>query len=102
MRPSWSALRALGLGLALAGCAAAPRGLDAEAEARGALERFADAVDAGRWEEAWALLSARWRARSTPASLARDFRESGPVGPEAVARVRALLGAGARVRAVGR
>jgi hypothetical protein len=102
VRCPWNALAVLAPWLLLAACASAPRRLDAEAEARAALLRFAAAVDAGRWKEAWALLSARWRARSTPASLERDFRESGPVGAEAVARVRALLDAGARLRAAGR
>jgi hypothetical protein len=89
----------LALGLALASalaCAAAPRPAPpGEGQARQALERFAGAAEAGRWQEAWPLLSARWRARTTPARLADDFRASGPVGPEALARVRALLASGA-------
>ncbi|HET9599815.1 MAG TPA: hypothetical protein VFP65_29845, partial [Anaeromyxobacteraceae bacterium] len=40
---------------------------------REALARFAEAVDAGRWDEAWPLLSSRWRERTTPALLARDL-----------------------------
>jgi hypothetical protein len=59
------------------------------------LERFAAAAEDGRWEEAYALLSARWRARTSPARLEADWRASGPVGPEAAARVLALLRSGA-------
>jgi len=48
-------------------------------------------VDEGRWPEAWALLSARWRARETPERLAGDLAASGPVGPSAVSRAKAAL-----------
>jgi hypothetical protein len=60
------------------------------------LEAFAAALDEGRFEAAYALLSARWRARETPARLANDLATSGSVGQDAVRRVRALLSAGAR------
>src|SRR6266542_2175774 len=60
-----------------------------------ALSRFAAAVEGGRWDEAYALLSARWRARLTPARLAADFSAAGPIGRDAAARVKGLLSAGA-------
>jgi hypothetical protein len=87
-------------GLLLSACAAAPRAVrPAPVEPAEVLERFAGAAEDGRWEEAWALLSARWRARTTPGRLAADWRASGPVGPEAAARVLALLRSGARLAA---
>lgn len=93
-------LAAVGAGLAsgVSGCAGIPR---AAAEQPGpsappgeVLRDFAEATLAGRWEEAWPLLSSRWRARTTPARLADDWTASGPVGPEAAARVKALLASG--------
>lgn len=72
------------------------------AGAADALWRFAAAAEAGRWEQAWPLLSARWRAGSTPGRLARDWKDSGPVGPEAAQRVLALLRAGAEPVVAGR
>jgi hypothetical protein len=94
-------MRALALAAALAiGCAGArhpaaplPSGRS-EAAAREALGRFAGAVEAERWPEAYALLSARWRAAYTPTRLALDARGAGPVGREAAERVQALLAAG--------
>jgi len=93
-------MRALLLVAALgAGCAAGSRaGPAGEGPARQVLDRFTAAAQAGRWEEAWPLLSARWRARTTPALLARDWKGSGPVGPEAAERVRLLLASGARLQ----
>jgi hypothetical protein len=83
------------LALLSAACAGAPRAPPPpDAAPAAVLERFAEAVEGGRWEEAFALLSARWRARTTPARLAADWRASGPVGPEAAARVLALLRSG--------
>jgi len=79
------------------GPAATPSGradLSPEA-ARETLLRFAGALEAGRWPEAWSLLSPRWRAATTPERLAADWRGAGPVAPEAAARVVALLAAGA-------
>jgi len=73
---------------------AAPSGLSAEA-ARETLARFAGALEAGRWPEAWSLLSPRWRAATTPERLAADWRGAGPVAREAAARVAALLASGA-------
>jgi hypothetical protein len=91
-------LAALAAALALscagpAGAGAVPTGRS-EAAARDALRRFADAAEAGRWTEAYALLSARWRGAYTPARLQADWRGAGPVGREAAERVRALLTAG--------
>jgi hypothetical protein len=65
-------------------------------EAGGVLWRLAAAVREGRPDEAWPLLSARWRARSTPASLAADLEASGRVGRDAAERAQALLAAGQR------
>jgi len=65
------------------------------------LEAFSAALEGGRFEAAYALLSARWRARETPARLAEDYRSSGSVGPDALHRVRALLAAGERPRRTG-
>jgi hypothetical protein len=85
--------------LALAGCRtgganrAIPSGLG-EAEAREVLHRFARAVQARRWPEAYALLSDRWRASYTPARLAADHEAAGPVSRDAAERVLALLAAG--------
>lgn len=72
-----------------------PSGGAAPAEGPGAvLARFAGALEAGRWAEAHALLSARWRAVYTPQELAVDFAGAGPAVHEAAARVRAALAAG--------
>ncbi len=60
------------------------------------LSRFAAAVGADRPGEAWPLLSARWRGRSTPATLAADLGASGNVGRRAAERVLAALAAGQR------
>jgi hypothetical protein len=70
-----------------------PAGTD-DAAAREVLARFARALEAGRFEEAHALLSARWRQAYTPGRLALDFRGAGPWGRESAARVLARLGAG--------
>jgi hypothetical protein len=87
-------LASLALALALA-CAPArppaPTGAD-EVAAREILGRFARAVRDGRWEEADALLSARWR--HGPGRLALDARGAGPSATEAAARVLAALDAG--------
>lgn len=89
-------VRTLALAAAvLLSCAAAPRAAPGGADGpEVVLDRFAAAVEEGRWREAWPLLSARWRAQTTPARLAADWTASGPVGPEAAARVRALLASG--------
>jgi hypothetical protein len=76
--------------------ASAPSAAPASApsEARATLARFASALRDGRWTDAWALLAAPWMARLTPERLAADWRESGPVGPRALARVEAALASG--------
>jgi len=96
----------LGLACAAPGApapSAAPSGADAAAPApeelaRSALSRFAAAASAARWAEAWALLSASWRARLTPEGLEADWRASAPVGPRALSRLEAALAAGERVQ----
>jgi hypothetical protein len=70
-----------------------PAGAD-DAAAREVLGRFARALEAGRLEEAHALLSARWRQAYTSGQLALDFRGAGPWGRETAARVLARLDAG--------
>lgn len=77
-----------------------PEGLD-EAAARASLSRFSGALEAARFEEAHALLSARWRAAYTPGRLALDFGGAGSPAREAAARVRAAAGAGARLELSG-
>jgi hypothetical protein len=87
-----------GLAAAALACAAArpyaplPQGLD-EPAARASLERFARALEASRFDEALALLSARWRAGYTPGRLGVDFGGSGSYGREATGRVLAALAA---------
>ena len=71
-----------------------PTGTD-DAAAREVLDRFTRALDAGRFDEAHALLSERWRLAYTPGRLALDFRAGGPAGREAVGRVAQQLAAGA-------
>jgi hypothetical protein len=72
---------------------APPTGLD-DAAGREVLLRFARALEAGRYDEAHALLSARWRQAYTPGRLALDHRGAGPWGRESAARVVARLEAG--------
>lgn len=67
-----------------------PQGLG-EAEARASLARFARALEASRYDEALALLSARWRAAYTPGRLAQDFQGAGAGAREAAGRVLAAL-----------
>lgn len=99
-----AAVRSAAACLLLAACAAAPRsgaaGGDPAAAAE-ALSRFAAAVRSGRLEEAWPLLSARWRARTTPAALAADLAAAGHVGLAAAERVQAALAAGERPAVAG-
>jgi ABC-type glycerol-3-phosphate transport system substrate-binding protein len=92
-------VRPLAACLLLAACAgAAPSGAGGgePAAAAEALSRFAAAVRSGRLDEAWPLLSARWRARTTPATLAADLEAAGNVGRGAAERVQAALAAGER------
>ncbi|MBK9517165.1 MAG: hypothetical protein IPO09_07365 [Anaeromyxobacter sp.] len=96
-----AALAAAGLGSACAGPGAArppaPAATSPEA-GREVLGRFTAAARAGRWPEAWGLLSARWRGALTPTQLGADWRGAGPVAREAAERVEALLAAGAALR----
>jgi hypothetical protein len=73
-----------------------PAGSD-DAAAREVLARFARALEEGRFDEAHALLSARWRAAYTPGRFALDFRGAGPAAREAAAEVAARLAAGAPI-----
>ena len=103
MRPC-PALASLGLAaLSLSlGCATpALHGLQREADPRAVLERFSAAVGEHRWDEAYPLLSARWRTRETPSRLATDLAAAGPAGRDIVQRVRALLAAGVAVTVNG-
>lgn len=63
--------------------------------AREVLGRFARALERDRFDDAHALLSARWRQTYTPGRLALDFRGAGPSSKESAARVLAQLEAGA-------
>jgi hypothetical protein len=71
-----------------------PEGLD-EPAARASLARFAGALQAARFEEAHALLSARWRTAYTPGRLALDLGGAGSPAREAAGRVLAAVGGGA-------
>jgi hypothetical protein len=107
-RAAAAALVVLGLAAWTTGCAgpragapaAGPASLQEEA-AREALLRAARAMRAGRWIDAWTLLSARWRAAATPGRLAADYQGAGPVAQESVDRVVALLESGAPLGQVG-
>ncbi|MFZ5471793.1 MAG: hypothetical protein ACOZIN_20380 [Myxococcota bacterium] len=57
---------------------------------REVLARFLDAVEAGDFPAAYAMLSGAWRARYTPERLAEDFAAE-PLARERVARARAAL-----------
>ncbi len=70
-----------------------------EAAGRATLARFARALAAERWPEAWTLLSPRWRAATSPERLAADWRGAGPVAREAAARALALAEGGAPLEA---
>ena len=102
---SRAALAAVAMVALALGCAGArgPRvdGLPADADPRRVLDRFTAALEAGRYDDAYPLLSARWRSRETPARLAADLAGSGAAGRDAVGRVRALLSAGAPVAVEG-
>ena len=70
--------------------------------ALGVLLRFCDAGKAGRWPEAWGLLSARWRGALTPEQLAADWAGAGPLAREAAERVEAQALAGVPLTGAGR
>ena len=56
-----------------------------------ALERFLEALDAGRWAQASGLLSARWRTSYTAARLEADYAGAGPTARETAAAARTAL-----------
>jgi len=74
-----------------------PAGATSQAMAEGpdvVLGKFVDALESGRWSQAHALLSARWRAAYTPSRLAADYGGAGPLAREAAAHAHSALGAG--------
>jgi hypothetical protein len=80
----------------------APAAPGARPEAPAAvLARFVEALEAGRWTEADALLSARWHAAYGPARLAADWDGAGPLAREAAARVARALAGGTPLRIEG-
>lgn len=93
------------LPLLAAGCATGPTRPEpppAEAVDEGpalALAAFVAAVDGGRFDEAYGLLSGRWRARLTPERLRDDLAEGGALAVDRLARAR--LAAGGSVRREG-
>jgi hypothetical protein len=90
------------LSLSLACVAPAVRPPRSDADPRDVLERFSAAVGEQRWDEAYPLLSARWRASESPSRLAADMAAAGTVARDAVQRVRALLGAGTSLTVTSR
>ncbi len=84
-------LAAAALGCAGGRAARAPRADAPDA----ALRAFAAALTGGRFEEAHALLSARWRTAYTPRRLEVDLAGAGPAGREAAARALSALDSGA-------
>jgi len=77
-----------------AACATAPRPPPPPAEdasPRAVAARFLDAVEAGRWDDAYVLLSARWRERLTPARLAADRSQGGALAADRLERARLAL-----------
>jgi hypothetical protein len=68
----------------------------ADAPPEAVMSRFVAATLAGRWPEAYGLLSARWRAAYSARRLELDFGGAGPVARETAARVAAALTAGER------
>jgi hypothetical protein len=96
-RAAVTAVLALALGCATSRTSPSlPAGLDGRA-ARATLVRFGRALEASRYDEALALLSARWRASYTPGRLALDFAGAGPAGREAAGRALAAATAGASI-----
>jgi hypothetical protein len=92
--PPRALLAAAALALACAGTGRPPPAGTDEGAAREVLRRFAGALEAGRFDEAHALLSSRWRAVTTPGRLALDWRGAGAGAREAAGRVLARLEAG--------
>ncbi len=58
---------------------------------RAAAARFLEAVEAERWDDAYALLSARWRETLTPERLAADRRQGGALAKDRLDRARIAL-----------
>lgn len=79
--------------LATAGCATTqrPPAPAEEDTPQAAATRFLDAVEAGRWDDAYALLSARWRERLTPERLAADRQQGGALAKDRLERARLAL-----------
>jgi len=71
-----------------------PAALDA-AGARQVLVRFSALLEAGDYDRAYLLLGPGWRARSSPARLARDHAGAGPAARDAVSRARRAGATGA-------
>jgi hypothetical protein len=67
-----------------------PDAAPSAAEVQQALAEFLDAADRRDFPAAWTMLSARWRARYTPARLQSDF-DIEPQVKERLARARAAL-----------
>jgi hypothetical protein len=93
-------VRLAALAASLACAAPVPRP-PRDGDPRVVLERFSTAIERERWDEAYSLLAARWRTRETPSRLASDLAAAGPVGRDALRRVRALLASGAPVSVRG-
>jgi hypothetical protein len=79
--------------LATAACATTPQPPRApdDATPQAAASRFLDAVEAGRWDDAYQLLSARWRERLTPARLQADREQGGALAQDKLERARIAL-----------
>lgn len=69
----------------------APDAVAGDLQAQKALLDFLDAAERRDFSTAWTMLSARWRARYTPARLQSDF-DAEPQVKERLARARAGLG----------
>ena len=77
--------------LALASCATTPAAPDRPGGAARTAEAFFRAVEAEAWDDAYSLLSERWRARLTPARLAADREQGGALAADRLARARRAL-----------
>jgi len=75
----------------LAACATAPAAAPAPATPADAAAAFVRAVEGRDWERAYGLLSARWRARLTPARLAADWEAGGALAADRLTRARLAL-----------
>lgn len=82
----------------LAGCATGPVRPEArpaevaDAAPVQALVAFLAAVDGGRFDEAYGLVSGRWRARLTPDRLRDDLAEGGALAADRLERARRAVG----------